>query len=317
MKSHPTDIPADGHAADLLCDYLEGRLSAESAARVRAHLESCETCRDLFAHAERWRDDVLAAGARHLRPERLVALADADRGAPTPDEQAHLDGCRTCREQLTWLEALPAPPEALATTPELAAQAAASWWTRLRGAITDSLGRLPRWGWGAAALAAAACVALILLVQPSRVGPEVTGLARLEPLAVLSVRGPLGAGEYELAYRSGLELYARGNYRESAEEFARAAQLEPTHETVFLYLGSAQLLADAPAAAVEALESGLAHTADPELIAEYQWQLANAHLAAGRLGPAREHLARIAESGGTRADEARDLLSRIERARSR
>ena len=317
MKSHPNDIPAGGHAADLLGDYLEGRLSRTSAAQVRVHLEACEDCRDLFAQGERWRDDVLAAGARHLRTERLVELADADHGVPTADEQAHLDGCRPCREQLAWLEALPVPPEVIATTPELAAQVATSWWARLRGAFSDSLARLPRWGWGAAALAAAACVALILLAQPPGVGPAVTGLARLEPLAVLSVRGPLGAGEFESAYRNGLERYARGAYRESAEAFARAAQLEPAHETVFLCLGSAQLLAGEPAAAVEALEGGLANTADPELIAEYQWQLANACLAAGRLEPAREQLARIAGSAGAHADEARDLLAQIEQAQQR
>jgi hypothetical protein len=317
VKSQPSDIPAGGHAADLLCDYLEGRLSPDSTARVHAHLDTCPTCRDLFDQGRRWRDDVLAQGARHLPPERLVALADAGKTALTAAEQAHLDSCRMCREQLTWLEALPAPEGLAATAPELEALAAASWRTRLRRSAVDSLARIPRWGWGAAALVTAACVAMILLAQPPHVGPDVTGLARLEPLVVLSVRGPAGTVEFASAFHSGLEHYARGNYAQAATAFERAAQLTPSHESVFLYLGSARLLAGDPGAAIRPLERGPANTGDPELIAEYQWQLANACLAAGRLGLAWDCLNRLAAGGGSHAQEARVLRDRIARLRGR
>jgi tetratricopeptide (TPR) repeat protein len=317
VRSHPSDIPPGGHATDLLSDYLENRLSPESAAQVRAHLDACEACRDLFEQAQRWRDDILAQGARHIRPERLVALADAGETGTTGEEQVHLGACRMCREQLTWLAALPAPPELAATAQAREMQAGEPWSVRLRRLLFDPLARLPRWSWGAAALAAAAGVVLILLVQPPSVGPGVTGLARLEPLAVLSVRGPAGRGDFASAFRSGLERYAHGAYEQSAADFARAARLDPSHETVFLYLGSARLLAGDPAAAITALERGQANTSDPELLGEYRWQLANASLSAGRLKSARGHLDRVAASGGPHAAEARELLERIKQARGR
>ncbi len=320
MKSRRHDIPASDHATDLLLDYLEGRLTPESEARVRSHLDACQPCRDLYERSRQWRDDLLAHGARHLPPDRLVALAD-DRGAdpaaaPTEDEQAHLEGCRTCREQLAWLESLPAPPEFAAPARDRAPAPADSWWLRLRRSLAAPQSRVPRWAWGAVAVAAAG-LALVLLIRPPSVGPQIAGLARLEPIAVLTVRGPSEAGEFTAAFRNGLEHYAHQTYRQSAENFGRAVRLDPAHETAFLYLGSAELLAGNPEAALEALERGQANSADPELIAEYDWQIANANLAAGRLAPARDRLLRIAAGGSARAGEARELLEQIENARHR
>jgi len=295
------DEPASGgHVIDEVFDYLEQRLSPERLATVRAHLESCVECAAIYAQAESFHKDVAQTGARHLSPERLVQLADNPKSRASPAEQTHLTACDVCREQLDWLRSLPPPPEL-----EEGRSTAREW---LRG-----LTRAPRWGWGLALAAVAACVIVIVSVERAPEGPSFAGLARREPLELQWPRG--GAGDaFAEAYLQGLRAYAAGDYVAAESSLAEAARLDPTHQTVLLALGSAQLLGNRPRDAIKSLNRARTNARDPGLAAEVAWQLANAYLAAEEPERAKSLLMELQGTEFPRAESARILLGHIAQA---
>ncbi len=314
MRSPEHDHAGTAHPTDRVFDYLEGRLEPDQAAAIDTHLEQCRDCAELFGHAQALREDVVASGARHVSPQRLVTLADGGAEAPSASarEEEHLRACERCRRELRWLRDLDAPADLRAENG--AGEAAPADTVAARPAWGDIVQRLrrkpralPRWGWGAIGAAAVACVAVLVLLQPGDRAAQIAALARTEPLTVLTTRAPTDDAQFDLLYREGLDAYAAADYRAASAHLALAAQLDPGHEAARLYLGSAYLLSGRPAAAVEALEAALAAGRPPILREEVTWQLANAHLAAGRPGPAMAALERVIGWGGVHADAARAL----------
>jgi anti-sigma factor RsiW len=73
---------------ELLQDYLDGSLSEADRPRFEAHLQNCETCRQVIANTERLRAHLRDDSAPHLTPERRLRLYErlnaerAARGEP-------------------------------------------------------------------------------------------------------------------------------------------------------------------------------------------------------------------------------------------
>ena len=83
-------MTAEDHVTARVFDYLEDRVQTEERASIRDNLELCAECAAAYAAAAELHRDVIATGARHITPERLVLLGD-DRGlAPAEAEETHL-----------------------------------------------------------------------------------------------------------------------------------------------------------------------------------------------------------------------------------
>ncbi len=140
--------------------------------------------------------------------------------------------------------------------------------------------------------------------------PEDT-VARLEPIPVEWPRGSDAGSGFEGYYRRGLQLYAAGDYAAAVTELQHAAELEPTHEAVYLFYGSAVLLAGQLETALPLYRRAVENSRSPALIEECNWQLANALLAAADTPAALSLLREIAADGGARSMAARRLLEEI------
>lgn len=305
---------SNDHVADVVFDYLEGRLPPDKAQAVRDHIETCRDCADLYGHAQELREDVQKAGSRHLSPDRLQALQQEGADAADTNERVHLAACRLCRDQLDWLQTVPPPMELQADAaaeriPHRQEQGAEK---SLRERLFGSMQLIPRWGWGAVATAAACVFLLVVLQQQHDTSPA--ELARIQPLEIQWPRGMNGSSEFRESFRLGLDAYAAEEYAEAGEILQQAAELRPENTGVLLLLGSAFLLQGRSSDAIRVLERALQNANDPALAEECQWQLVNAHLAAGELQEAKGLLLEILATTRTRRTPAQDLLSEINAA---
>jgi tetratricopeptide (TPR) repeat protein len=317
--------PNSPHVVDEAVDYATGRLDVARAAEVDRHLERCEECAAYFAFVREIERDVLAAGARHLRPERLVALSEMPDAERTAAEREHLEACASCREELRWARA--APP-LLSVESAMAAQAAEDaaslearprradratepaappgWGERFRGAF-----RRPLVGWGALGLGLAA-IALFLLLRP---GDRTAGLAaslRIEALPTDQVtRGVAGPPEIRAAYAKAMAAYANRDYPEAAELFHQLTAIAPEDAAAFLYLGSAQLLRGRAADAVPALQKAASLAGSSRVGEESRWQLAEAYVLLRDLAAARQELQQVVALNSDLRADAEALLRRI------
>ena len=285
------------HIIEQIADYIENRLTPEVHREVEMHLDKCGECAAALAFAMKLREEALAQGLAHIRPDRIVALS-ADRHAATPAEAAHLAACESCRGEMEW---------AGSGTAEDAATEDADEDSRRR--TTPSFAR--RW-WPAGAVALAAVVAtLIFLPRGPRDAGDLSGRLRIEPLPVNISRGAVEPGTFEAARLRALELYRDGNYTNARRAFDEALVLAPGDAEMLLYLGSAELIQGNPAGAALHLAAGANRAEEPPLREELLWQLAHAHLAAGKTGDATSALEQVVALEGRHADEARGLLAEI------
>ncbi len=315
MCHEPTD--PSGHVTDLIFDLLRERLSPEEIQAVQSHIEDCADCATIFAQAEASQRDIDERGARHLGAAQLVACSEGQASIMNDAETTHLAGCAFCRRQLEWAQATAQLPEptsdeirdsAVSPTSELARPG--GWSNRLLDRL-DRLVPAPRWAWASVAAVAAAGLLIIVLTLPLDDGGELSSLARLEPIPVEWPRGPETPTGFEGLYRNGLRLYAAGDFAAATTELQRAAELEPSHEAVYLFYGSATLLAGKAMAALPLYQRAVGNSRSPALAEECSWQLANAHLAAADAPAAVILLREIAAGGGSRAADAQELLQAI------
>lgn len=301
MSSAPEtggDVP---HVADLVLDYVEGRLTPQQSRDVEAHLATCDSCAADYRWASELRSDAERAGLRHLSPERIVALSQ---GAVTNDEATHLAACESCRAEIEWARRVPLPP--------LRVEGAArpSWLERLGGLL------MARYAWGLGA--AAAAIALLVFF---RTGDDPTRLARIEALPAPAQRGVPTPGSFEEAFANGLARYAQEDWRGAEAELEKAATLAPQRPEAHLYLGSVRLLQgrmhDATASLTRAKELTETPDADPRVAEEARWQLAQALLKQGDTEAARALLTEIRLAAGRRSKAAGVLLEQVDHAAGR
>lgn len=294
----------DPHVLDDALDHVEGRLPPHRLESVEAHLAACGECRAHYAFVADLAHDTRQAGVRHLRPERIVTLAERaiDGERLLPEEQAHLDICAACAQDLDWAEHAPPLPAPGPARP------------RETPALRAVLGRLrTRWAMGLGVAAASVAVLLVLLMPAS---VDVRDLARIEPLPSPQVtRGSETDAPILEALSRASECYEAGRYDEAARAFGEAARISPRRADIQLYLGSSLLLAGKPHEASDALRAAVA-SAPAEVAAvqdEALWQLAQAYLALGDGDEAESCLRRIERLDLARKGQARALLDALDR----
>ena len=91
-----------GELEILLCDYLDGTLDSEGAARVEAHLQSCPGCADMASDARR-AIEFIERAADAQAPPQLAARILAETGSGRHGSLARRGGLRG------WFEKLVAP----------------------------------------------------------------------------------------------------------------------------------------------------------------------------------------------------------------
>ncbi len=299
----PEKNGTDPHPSDRVFDFLEARLSPKEDAAVRAHLANCAECTTLYELAGKLHTDVCDQNARHLSADRLIALADRPQSSASHAEQSHLAICEICNAQLTHLRSLPLPPE-LRTEDRRAGSP--------RPGSGSQWFRLPVWGWSAAVLPAA-WFALLFLVPRDDGELSFAAVPIVVPLEVQWSRGQGESGAFGEIYRRALQRYANEDYAGALEDLRTAAELEPAHADLFLFLGSAALLNDQTPEAVAALRRAEGNTTDAVLSEECRWQLANALLVAGDNAAAESMLVVITGLRLARFQDAQLLLERIAR----
>lgn len=108
-----------------------------------------------------------------------------------------------------------------------------------------------------------------------------------------------------------LALYRAADFRGVQAVLQNVVGRAPDDPSVFLLLGSAQLLADQGRDAVLSLRLAGRGVTDPALVSEARWQLAQGYLFVGELDPALDELASLSAGTSHRSNDARALLSAL------
>jgi len=322
MNSEPENL----HVIQSAVDYVAGRLAPALASEIELHLRGCAECAAYFAFVGEIERDVLSTGARHLRPERIVALGEMPDTAPSQAERRHLEICDACRDELGWAASAPplhivdsaldeeemGEPAAQVVPARLSNTTAAGgpppprpWWSRL----------VPRpWAW--TALGTAIVVVAVLLTRPPQAPDGKIPEVRLDPLPVSQVtRDAATRPELAAAWASAMAAYGSADYAQAARAFERVIALSPDDAAGFLYLGSALLLRGRAGDAVPPLRQSAALARSSRLVEESRWHLAHAHLLLHDAAAARSELQTLIDANSDRRSEAEALVREIDRSR--
>lgn len=285
--------PRDSHVAELVADFVFGRLEGDELQRVREHLEQCSECAQDFAAAVTLRQ--ASEEAQHLSEQRIAQLSDS------PDillleEREHLESCARCSHELSVLRDLGAAPDLSdrSRQPRRAASPAP------RARLLQQ--------WVAPAMVLAATIAFLLLPR----GIDPTELAQLEPMPVRLSRTAPQPDSFEAARLAGLSSYVDEDWSGAIASFELALRMRPGIAELRLYRASANALRGEPELARDELGDLVADaTLDATTANEARWQLAQLELAAGEAQAARELLGEIVDSRGHRARNAQELLNQL------
>jgi tetratricopeptide (TPR) repeat protein len=277
----------DPGLGELLLPYELGLLAPEEGAAFEQHLLECESCiEEVYALAP-YVSAVAEAPAKvgdNLRAERFAG------------ETLHAAGVG-----------------------QSAAQAPHAF--RDREPARGRVAILLRWLWPESAhtrLAfslGAAAVLFVVLMLPSGT-EDVSSLARLEPLPWVSLETrSLGSSAASQRFRSGMELYAAGNFADAAKELAEAVaqadELWSDLDQAEFYLGLSLLLERRPLDALSHLEAATA-SPSPVIADRARWYRAQAHLLLGERTRARELLAELRDGSPGYSSKAGDQLRSLE-----
>lgn len=243
----------------------------------------------------------------------LGRLTDRDRDA----FESHFFECERCFDELRAL------------------QAVATELQRTEVARPQVSGRVPALVWAAVALLIAMSAGIWISTRQSRApAPTVIGqqqpapsgtdrsaqlaadalalaeLARVDPPPYVTI-ALRSAGEDR--FEAAMADYTRGDYTSAAERLRAIGDADPSPPRVPFYLGVSELMIGAPDAAMEAL--GRVTTAGQAAYAEHaHLLLAKAWLGKHRVPEARRELTACIALRGAHAEEARQLLERIDAA---
>lgn len=226
------------------------------------------------------------------RSQELGELAGARLGAAAAEALlAHVAGCAACSRELDLvadlLRAAPAPRAAMPAR------------------------NVPRWVWGALALAAA--VALLLFSLRARPPARaIRDLARLAPPPVTSLvlRGQ-GEQGIETHFDEALAALGAGDPHLAAERLLAQLASNPDEPLALFYLGVCRLQLGEHAQALAALERATELGTDL-LVEQALWYRAQARLALDEGVEARTLLLRLVELDGDYEPNARQLLAELE-----
>ena len=181
---------------------------------------------------------------------------------------------------------------------------------RALGAPSEKQTRFLSWKKPWVLVPAAAGLLIVGLFLAPR--PDYRGLASfpLEPESINIVRGPTTNDAVTELIQVGLARLDLEQYSAAEEAFASALARDPGSARVAYLLGVTQARAGRSESAILSLDKAV-ELASPELRSHAEWVLANAHLAAGHLQPAKNILNVLATGTGDVADKARALLSQL------
>jgi len=146
--------------------------------------------------------------------------------------------------------------------------------------------------------------------------PSLIQLARVDPppYEPLTLRG--AGDEATRRFHRGMKLYERADYRDAMITLSSAAALDPRGPHICFFLGISHLLLNQNRAAVEWLQATIA-LGDSAYLEDAHFYLAKALLRQNDLGAAQTHLKRVVQLRDSRSEEARQLLTQLERLRNR
>lgn len=184
-----TEMDCD-QCSDLLVPYLTERLSPGRLEEVRAHLETCPTCRRALGDTQWVRDEMLECRAEiddgHLSARLLYEYVESPASLEAEDIElvrSHLDQCAQCREDhqhIVELAALPASAEPASRTEPGRAD---RLWQRI-------VGRFPRPVAPVAAAAAVVVLVVSVYVWQTRSSPAMQWI-RTDVVGVTAIELPV------------------------------------------------------------------------------------------------------------------------------
>jgi tetratricopeptide (TPR) repeat protein len=181
---------------------------------------------------------------------------------------------------------------------------------RALGAPSEKQPRILFWKKPWVLVPAAAGLLIVGLFFASR--PDYQDLASfpLEPESSNIVRGPSTNDAVNELIQVGLARLDLEQYAEAEQAFASAVARDPRSARATYLLGITRAREGRMEAAIPSLDAAV-ELASPELRSHAQWALANAHLAAGHLQPAKDILNVLTTGTGDVAEKARALLSKL------
>jgi len=112
-----------------------------------------------------------------------------------------------------------------------------------------------------------------------------------------------------------MEQYRRADYSGAVADLRAAAALDPDAPHVSFFLGISQLMLGHDDAAIDRLRATIA-LGDTRYLESAHWYLAKTYLRRADVGAARTHLKAVVNLQGSRAGDARRLLTDLARVTS-
>ena len=146
---------------------------------------------------------------------------------------------------------------------------------------------------------------------PATSRPSLEALARVEaaPYEPLTFRS---ASADAAAFRRGMERYRQADYRGALVDLRAAQELDPEAPHVHFFLGVSHLLLGDDTAAIDQLRSTIA-LGDSPYLEEAHWYLAKAFLRRHDVDAATAQLQALITLRGSWSDQARQLLTQVEK----
>lgn len=158
--------------------------------------------------------------------------------------------------------------------------------------------------------ATAVVVLLLFLLRPS---PELSDLARIEPVPYrsLQVKSGVESTDAERLFEEGMAVYVQKDYANAIGKLVLAVRLDSSNASFHFYLGLCYLLSDNVDPAISHFQLAIALGGDSVLEKAY-WYLGNTWLLQGKREVALEAFRKVVEIEGDYQWEAEEIIGKIE-----